>query len=399
MKKIMILGASVLQVPAIIKAKEMGYKVIVLDMDSEAIGFQIEGVTSEVISTIDIESVLECAKRHKIDGIMTIASDMPMRTIAKVSKELNLVGIDEETALKATNKYFMREALKKHNVPIPIYYKVSNENEFYTAVKCILERGYKCIAKPADNSGSRGVTLIKEMSKSILHEAYNHAKKYSRLGDIMIEEFLCGPEVSVETISYRGECSIIQITDKITSGAPYFVEMGHSQPSKLNSVIKKEIIDVTKEALNAVGVTNGPSHTEIIVTENGPKIVELGARLGGDCITTHLVPLSTGVDMVECCIKIAMGDTPNVLKKYDKGAAITYIEADKGKISNIRGLEEAMAIHGIKQINFVHGIGEYSKQIESSVDRIGFIIAQGKNENEAIDLCEKAKSLVKVEVI
>ena len=131
MKKLMILGASILQLPAIEQAKRMGLQVIAVDRDPEAIGFGVEGVIREVISTNDIPSVLASAKKHKIDGIMTLASDMPMRTIAKVSTELGLAGISEKTAYRATDKAAMRKTLEKAGVPIPVYYKVSNEQEFF----------------------------------------------------------------------------------------------------------------------------------------------------------------------------------------------------------------------------------------------------------------------------
>lgn len=134
-KKIMILGASILQLPAIKKAKELGLDVIAVDMDSDAIGFQEDGIICEVISTIDTKRVLECAKKHRIDGIMTLASDMPMCTVAAVSKELGLVGVTEETALKATNKAEMRMTLKKHGVPVPMFYRVSTKVEYLSAVK------------------------------------------------------------------------------------------------------------------------------------------------------------------------------------------------------------------------------------------------------------------------
>ena len=129
-KKIMILGASILQVPAIEKALELGLQVVGVDMNPKAVGLQIEGVIPEIISTINIPAVVEVAKKHKVDGVMTLASDMPMRTVAAVAKELGLVGITDDTALKATNKAEMRKALKKHNVPIPEFYKVSNELEY-----------------------------------------------------------------------------------------------------------------------------------------------------------------------------------------------------------------------------------------------------------------------------
>lgn len=393
-KKIMILGASILQLPAIQKAKEMGLRIIAVDMNPDAIGFQEEGVIKEVVSTIDIPAVVECAKRHSIDGVMTLASDMPMRTVAAVSKELGLVGITEETALKATNKACMREALRQYGVPIPIFYKVSNLQQYNEAVS---KFKIPFIVKPADNSGSRGIVKIENLNdKTAIIEAYEYSKSSSRNGDVVVEEYMCGPEVSVETLTVDGECHVIQITDKITTGAPHFVEMGHTQPSQLDIETKKQIAEIAKMANKAIGITNGPSHTEIIVTKNGPKIVELGARLGGDCITTHLVPLSTGVDMVESCIKIALGEKPDIAVKFAKGSAIRYLSCKSGKIENITGIESAQSMEGIKQVSIVHNVGDYAFEIRSSSDRVGFVVAQGENAVDAIEKCENAIKMMHI---
>ena len=232
MKKMMILGASILQLPAIEKASEMGLEVIAVDMNPEAVGFRVPGVIKEVISTIDTPAILDAAKRHKINGIMTLASDMPMQSVAVVSHEMGLVGISEDTALKATNKAFMRDALREADVPVPLYFRVKGKNAFKEAVEKVRVAGYKCIVKPADNSGSRGVDLLKEDAD--LHTAYDYTIHYSRGGEIVVEEFMEGPEVSVETLAVDGDVHVIQITDKLTTGAPYFVEMGHSQPSQLS---------------------------------------------------------------------------------------------------------------------------------------------------------------------
>ena len=188
--------------------------------------------------------------------------------------------------------------------------------------------------------------------------AYEYTVKYSRGGEIVVEEFMEGPEVSVETLAVDGEVHVIQITDKLTTGAPYFVEMGHSQPSQLKEEIQEEIKEVAIAANNTIGIKNGPSHTEIKVTKDGPKIVELGARLGGDCITTHLVPLSTGVNMVECSIRCALGEKPDLEPKWSKGSAIMYLKTETGTVKDIKGIEEAEAILGVKQVSIVHGVGE-----------------------------------------
>lgn len=396
MKKIMILGASILQLPAIEKAKSMGLEVIAVDMNPAAVGFQVEGITKEVISTIDAPAILEAARRHGIDGIMTLASDMPMQSVALVSHALGLVGISEDTALKATNKAFMRDALREYGVPVPMYFRVKGKEAFIEAVGRIRAAGYRCIVKPADNSGSRGVDLLKDDSD--LEAAYAYTAQYSRGGELVVEEYMEGPEVSVETLALDGDVHVIQITDKLTTGAPYFVEMGHSQPSQLSEETKARIRAVAVAANKAIGIQNGPSHTEIKVTKDGPKIVELGARLGGDCITTHLVPLSTGVDMVECCIRIALGEKPDLTAKWDKGSSIRYLKTGTGRIKAIEGIEDARALEGVRQVSIVHGVGETAGTIKSSVDRVGFVIAQAETAAQAVEIAEAGSSKIRIEV-
>ena len=390
MKKIMILGASILQLPAIEKAIEMGLEVIAVDMNPEAVGFGVNSVKKEIISTIDTPAILDAARRHKIDGIMTLASDMPMQSVAAVSHELGLVGISEDTALKATNKAYMRDALKEAGVPVPLYFRVKGKEEFKEAVKKVRQAGYKCIVKPADNSGSRGVDLLKEDSD--LDAAYNYTICYSRGGEIVVEEYMEGPEVSVETLAIDGDVHVIQITDKLTTGAPYFVEMGHSQPSQLDRETKERIAEVAIAANKAIGIQNGPSHTEIKVSKDGPKIVELGARLGGDCITTHLVPLSTGVNMVECSIRIALGEKPDLAAKWQKGSAIRYLKTGTGIVKEISGIEEIERRKGIVQVSVVHGIGDLVNDIKSSVDRAGFVVVQADDAQNAVTMAEDAIS-------
>lgn len=387
-KKLMILGASILQLPAIEKARELGLETIVVDMNPDAIGFRVEGVQKEVISTIDDPAIVEAAKKHNIDGIMTLATDMPMRSVAAVAKEMNLIGIDEDTALKATNKAEMRKALRVAGVPIPRFFKVANEDEYLEAVK---QFTVPFIVKPADSSGSRGIYEVHDITnQKLIKEAYEYCKPFSRIGDVVVEEYMSGPEVSVETLSVDGICHVIQITDKLTTGAPHYVEMGHSQPTRHSKEIADRIAEVARMANKAIGIKNGPSHTEIIVTSKGPKIVELGARLGGDNITTHLVPLSTGVNMVECCIKIALGELPDIEPKWEKGSAIRYFQQHAGTIKSIDGIDNAEKIGGIQQISIVHGVGEKITEIDSSGARMGFVIAQDENAEAAIMDCMTA---------
>lgn len=395
-RKIMILGASILQLPAIEKAKEMGLEVIAVDMNPDAEGFKVPGVIKEVISTIDTPAIIEAAIRHRIDGIMTLATDMPMRSVASVAKEMGLTGIDEGTALRATNKAEMRKALKAYNVPVPRFFTASDESEYNEVVK---QFSVPFIVKPVDSSGSRGIFEVTDITdQNMVRKAYDYCKPYSKTGDVIVEEYMSGPEVSVETLSIDGTCHVLQITDKLTTGAPHYVEMGHSQPTRHSKEIAKKISETAIAANKAIGIKNGPSHTEIIITGEGPKIVEIGARLGGDCITTHLVPLSTGVDMVECNIRIAMGEKPDISCKYNRGSAIRYLSTENGVIKNIKGLDAAKKTDGVVQVSIVHNVGDRVDGIKSSGDRVGFVIAQGRNAAEAIKSAESALSTIKVEV-
>jgi biotin carboxylase len=229
-----------------------------------------------------------------------------------------------------------------------------------------------------------------------LESEYEYSRHESRGGAVIVEEYLQGPEFSIEVMVVDGEPHILQITDKLTTGAPHFVEMGHSQPTGQNKENREKIRDLAVRACKAVGINTGPAHVEMIITENGPKMVELGARMGGDCITTHLVPLSTGIDMVGCTIKQACGEKIDIEPKYNKGSAIRYFDAHDGLIKRIEGISEAEKIDGIKEISIVHSVGEKIGEIGSSTDRVGFVIAQADTADEAVKRCDLAMDRVHI---
>ena len=390
MKKVLIIGASILQLPAIKKAKELGYYVGVADYNPKAIGIPYADEYYNV-STIDIDGVVRVAQEFKPDGIMTLATDMPMRSVAAACKALGLTGISPETAIKATDKGEMIKAFETNRVEHPWYFIADDEFVFYEIINYVT---YPCIMKPTDNAGSRGVVLCHNRSE--LEKEYGYSKAESRQGAIIIEEFLQGPEFSVEIMVIDGQPHVLQITDKLTTGAPHFVEMGHSQPTRQPESIRKSIRDLACRAVSALGINVGPAHVEIILTNTGPKMVELGARMGGDCITTHLVPLSTGIDMVGATIRQACGEDIDLKPKYNKASAIRYFQTKHGVIRAIEGVENASGIDCIKEIAFVNKIGDYVNDIGSSGDRIGFVIAQASSVDNAIKACEKAMSLVKI---
>lgn len=392
MKRILVIGASILQLPAIRKAKELGYYVGTIDYNPNAVGVSYADEFF-CVSTIDEDGVVNVAREFKPDGIVTLATDMPMRAVAKACEACDLPGIRYETAIKATDKGEMIKAFSEHGVAHPWFFVVAEPSELGEVIEHV---SFPCIMKPTDNAGSRGVVLCRDREE--MKRNYEYAHHESRSGAVIIEEYLQGPEFSVEVMVIDGEPHVLQITDKLTTGAPHFVEMGHSQPTRQPCTVQEKIIDLAVRACKAVGINIGPAHVEMILTEAGPKMVELGARMGGDCITTHLVPLSTGIDMVGCTISLACGEKADITPKFEKSSAIRYFKTEPGVIHSIEGIEEAERAEGVREISIVHRIGERVGLIGSSTDRVGFVIAQAEDPEKAIEICEKALRTVKIEI-
>lgn len=395
-KRMMILGASALQVPAIKAAKEMGYEIILVDYDENAVGFPLADVKL-VVSTLDMEEVYKQALIYKPDVVITSTSDGPVRTAAYVNEKLGKKpDLSYEDALCATIKSNMRNRLKENHVPVPAYYTADNFESFQAAAEALDD----CIVKPSDNAGSRGVVLLEgnqKQEEKELRRIYEYSKKNSRNGIVMIEEFMVGPEVSVEAITVDGETEIIAITDKYITPPPYFVELAHSEPSRLSEEIQGQIRDIALQAIRAIRLQNGPSHTEVKITEEGPKIVEIAARLGGDFITSRLVPLSTGVDLVGASVQLAAGKKPELKRKWQKAAAIHFIHGEQGKIQCLEETEEMSRLDGIEEVAIYKKPGDVVDGTKSSNDRLGHIITTGRTPEEAMEKGRKALECIRLE--
>lgn len=395
LKKIIILGASELQVPAIKKAKEMGLYVISVDFDEKAVGFQYCD-KKYIISTLDKEAVLKIARDEQISGIMTLASDLPMRTVAYVSNKLDLPGISEETSEIVTNKYKMRNIFAENNIQTIQYKLITNFSEFKEFKKKV---NRDMVLKPISSSGSRGISYVnKDDTEEELLNSFKYSLQYSKTDELIAEEFFEGNEISVESITSCGHTKIIQITDKITTNKPYFVEIGHSQPANIKLETKKEIEKLVEKTIKAVGMENGPAHTEIIIGSTGElNVVEIGARLGGDYITTDLVPLSTGVNMVEQVIKLSIGDPVDIKASKNSGSAIKFFRFDSGVVKKISGINTINKLVDIKAFDLKLNVGDVVNEIKNSTSRYGCVISKGKNADEALKNCDQAINLLKIE--
>lgn len=300
MKKIAILGASYLQKPLVDKANAMGLETHCFAWDND------EAICKDIahffypISVLDKEQILEKCIEIGIDGITTIATDICIPTVAFVAEKMKLTSNSYRSSILSTNKSEMRKAFDQAKVPSPKSMQLSNSEEVKLAFQ------YPLIVKPTDRSGSRGVTKVTD--EKFLKAAIDNAIQESIEKKAVVEEFIDGVEVSVEAISWKGEHHILTITDKVTTEAPYFVELEHHQPSLLPDVIQQKIRTETIKALNSLEIEYGASHSEFKITAQGEiYAIEVGARMGGDFIGSHLVELSTGYDFLKGVIEVALG--------------------------------------------------------------------------------------------
>ena len=304
MSKIAIIGASYLQRPVVERAKEMGLRTICFAWAEGAVCKDLCD-TFYPVSITEKEEILRICRSEQIDGICTIASDVAAPTVAYVAEQMGLTGNSYEASIKAHDKHAMREALIAANVDCPAF-RILEIGDWRLKIED-LGMAFPLIVKPTDRSGSLAVTKV--MKEEDLEPAVKKALEVSLAHEALIEEFIEGREISVEMISCRGIHYALQITDKVTTGAPHFVELAHHQPSSLPTELQTRIFDITRRALDALGITNGASHSEYKITDSGRIVVmEIGGRMGGDFIGSDLVKLSTGYDFVEGVIRVALGE-------------------------------------------------------------------------------------------
>lgn len=392
MKKVLFFGAPVFQIPVIEKAKQMGLHVGVIDIDpmARAIPYADEYFSG---SLKDNEEMLRIARQFQPDGIVIGACDTSVVSASYVCEKLDLPGHSVKTAVTSTDKLQMLLAFEKYGVSHPAFQFIPKESVGCTG----WDHPYPAISKPVDSSGSRGICYIADAG--FLADAMRYSSNAGRSGDILVEEYMCGPEVSVEVLVVDSKPYILQITDKITSGPPYFFEVGHSQPSVLPENVQQQIRELAKRAAIAVGIVNGPAHVEIKVTEDGPKIVELGARLGGGCISTYLLDTSVaGICLSEATIRLALGEKPDVSHYHNSGnaVAVRFILAEEGTIRSISGLEDASAMSGVITLQFFGSVGQTHTNTADNASRLGFVVAKGKTTAEALTICENAINRISV---
>ena len=396
-KRLLVLAAGILQVPVIKKAKEMGIYVIAADGDPNAVGLKYAD-KAIVVNITSEEKVLKVAREEHIDGVIHPCSEVSMNVMGRLNDELGLSGITREQAIRATNKHLMREAFEKGIAPSPKSFLTENVEDAWMH----LQNDFSTdgILKPSRNSGSRGIAKVsRDMDKADFVKAYDIAFNESRDKSVLIEQFIEGPEFSIEIIVWNGKVNVLTVTDKKTTGAPHFVELGHNQPSCFSADEVETLKAAAVAGVKALGVNNCACHAEAKLMDGKAYLMEIGARLGGDFISTELTHLSTGIDMVAAAIDVALGTEPDLsIKEEPKGVCIRYFCPKPGKLVNISNTEILNDAH-VYLWEIYHKAGDEIPEVTSSLCRSGHVIVTEESPQKAIALAEKIINEVKFETV
>ena len=396
-KKLLVLAAGILQVPVIKKAKEMGIYVVAADGSEQAVGLQLAD-KPVVVNITSEEEMLRVAREEHVDGVIHPCSEVSMNVMGRINDELGLSGISREAAIRATNKHLMREAFEAGNAPSPKSILTQSAEDAWVHLQNDLETDG--ILKPSRNSGSRGIAKVtRDMPKGDFVNAYKIALQESRDKSVLIEQFIEGPEFSIEIIVWNGQVNVLTVTDKKTTEAPHFVELGHSQPSCFSAEDVEKLKAAAVAGVKALGVNNCACHAEAKLMDGKAYLMEIGARLGGDFISTELTHLSTGIDMVAAAINCALGIEPCLEPTEEKhGVCIRYFCPKPGKlvsISNIEVLEDER----VYLWEIYHKVGDIIPEVTSSLSRSGHVIVTEKDAKTAIAFAESLLNEVKMETV
>ena len=394
MKTLLVLGTRPNQLRIIRHAKRRGLRVIAIDPDPTSNPAELaDQVYARDLA--DLDACVAIARRESIDGVLTAGADFPVPAVARICASLGLPGLSERAAILATNKKEMKRAFAAHGVPSPLSYAATC---LEAAIGARDEIAGNVVVKPGQSSGGRGITWIgAEASVSELQTAFERAMAFTQSGEVLVEQCVEGREYSVEMLTYDGQCHLIAVTDKITSGKPYFVELGHAQSTHLTATEKDALVAVAVHGAQALAIESSALHAELYWSQNGPCVVEIGARLGGGFIATHLVPLSTGIDMIAAATCLALGETPDLDCLHNLGAAIKFLTPPPGTVSRIAGVDEGRQLPGVIEVELDIAVGDVIRPLLDDTCRIGHVIAQGEDAAAALNIAENSAALIQID--
>lgn len=389
-RTVMVFGAGINQLTLIEAVNDLGHRSLVIDPSPNPPGKAKADIFIQIAKD-DYDATKEAAIKYNVSGIVTGQMENPLKLMARLAQELGYIFHSPEVIERSTNKFLMKQAFLEHGIPCAggrlIHdSKILSREELDGFV-------YPVIIKPLSAFSSRGVYKIDSYQDYL--DKIESTLSFSDDGDYLIEDFIEGQEYSVETITYQGDTTIIQYTEKIITPYPNTVEIGHIQPANLSETQKSEISEVVIKAIKSLDIDNSAAHTELKMTSKGPVIIEIGPRLGGDFISSYLSSASTGISMDMAAIQISIGNKPELEITKHAASVIKFICLPPGrKVTTIKPIICDNKDHILMQ-HITVKTGDVIPVLTDSSQRSGWVIAQAETRKEAEAICCAALNHIK----
>lgn len=384
-KTVMVFGAGINQLTLIDAVNDLGYRSLVIDPSPNPPG-KARAQLFLQIAKDDYDATRQAAIDHNVAGIVTGQMENPLKMMARLSQEMGYIFHSPEVIERSTNKFLMKQAFQKNGIPCANG-KLINDVRILSREE-LDEFAYPVIIKPLSAFSSRGVYRIEKYQDYL--DKIGTTLNFSNDGRYLIEDFIEGPEYSVETITYQGNTTIIQYTEKLITPYPNTVEIGHIQPADLSEAQKSEISEVVIKAIKSLDIDNSAAHTELKLSSHGPIIIEIGARMGGDFISSYLVRESTGINMEREAVRVALGMEPDFSNGCQAAAAIMYLLLPPGAcIAKVHDSNSQIGDGGLVMSDLSVSSGDVVEPVTDSSKRSGWIIVKGRNYTEVLSVAQQ----------
>jgi biotin carboxylase len=383
-----------MQLPAARIARSRGWRVMVAAREvGEAMRELADRVDLVDIGRLsDVERLAqEIRERCGLDGVFTAGTDFST-SVAWVAERLGLPGIPYQVALAATDKLRMRAVLQEHGVPCPRFFGLS-AGERIPEGSSPGGLSFPVVVKPVDNMGARGVRRVESWDG--LESAVKSAWSQSRSGRAIVEEYMDGPELSLDAVVFRGQATVCGVADRHIFFPPYFVEMGHTMPSDLDPALLRQAEEVFLAGIRALGIRNGAAKGDIKLTPSGPAVGEIAARLSGGYMSGWTFPLSCGVEVTEAALNIAVGLPPGDLSpRFAAVSAERAFISIPGRIRALEGLAEVRQVDGLEELFLRVRVGDRVRLPVNNLEKCGNVITRAGTRARAVGAADQARQQV-----
>jgi biotin carboxylase len=389
---LLFLGASVSQLPAIRHARNAGHRVVAVDGDQDAVGFDSADVCVGVDFT-DIDHVVAAGRKHGVEGVLAVSSDRAVLPAAEIASALGLPGIGTEVARAMTDKTVMRARLEAAGIPQPRHAMLTRDSDVRSVAETIPLPG---VLKPADSGGQRGLFLIEELGD--VEQYLEQALSFSTSGHAMLEEYVDGIELNGIMVVRDGEPTLLTLSDRLRPpGVGFGVGWIHMYPSSLDQAVLDRVRDVALDAVRALGLRDGIAFPQLIASGDDVRLVEIAARIAAGQMA-DLVRFGTGIELFDVAIAQALGQPVRdelVTFTSERPIAIRFLTASPGvlpvgTVSGIDGLDDVRASPGVLSAGLYFGTGTTITPVQVDADRRGYVVATAETAEKALALADDA---------